>query len=256
MRRFINLLFLIVGIACMIYYLLMGIFVRFGQSILWLWLVMSAACFARYFIVRKAMKAGRRDPFSRPPLVIIRVIFIICLVFFIAVECVILTGCFETCPAGVDYIIVLGAKVNGTQPSGALYNRITVAYEYMRDNPDTVAIASGGQGPDEGISEAQCIFNGLTERGISAERILMEDMSTNTSENMRFSFALISDTGAKVCIVTNNFHTFRALRIARKLGDFDIYGLPVATSLLSFPHYMLREFCTTVIDTLRGNLAL
>ncbi|MBQ3079416.1 MAG: YdcF family protein [Clostridia bacterium] len=177
------------------------------------------------------------------------------LALFIAVEGIICTAAFQKPPMNLDYIIVLGAKVNGTSPSGALRNRIQLASEYLHENPRTLVIASGGQGPDEGISEAECIRRGLIQRGISEDRIIMEDASTSTLENILFSLPLIPDHSAGIGIVTNNYHMYRALKIANAQADRAFYPVPVATSLLSLPHAMVREFAALVVGFLSGDFS-
>lgn len=244
-----NWLILGFGVCCLVYYLILGIGVRFGQSLMWLWPVVSAACIGRFLLFRNGAPG-----IPRWLLRSVRCLVALGVAAFLLVEGLILSGCFHQAPAGLDYVVVLGAKVDGTKPSGALRNRIQVAAEYLAQNSDTIAVASGGQGADEGISEAQCIWNGLTERGISPERILLEDQSTSTVENLRNSFAEIGNEGASVGVVSNDFHIYRALRTARKLGNYDVYGVPVATSWISLPHYLLREFCCVVVDGLLGHL--
>ena len=68
-----------------------------------------------------------------------------------------------------DYIVVLGCGVNGTVPSLSLRNRIDAAYAYLIANPDTVCVVSGGQGPDEDITEAACMKRELTAMGMTGE---------------------------------------------------------------------------------------
>ena len=245
----INILFLIAGIAMIVYYILLGVFVRFGQSLQFLWLAVGLLCVARFFFWLKPKK------FPKGLLIFIRSCVGALVALFIAVEGIILFGCMMTPVQDLDCIIVLGARVNGREPSGALRNRIEVAGEYLEANPDTIAILSGGQGSDEEISEAQCMYENLTAMGIDPERLIMEDNSTDTSENMRFSRELIPEGAQNIGIVTNNFHIFRSLAIARAEGLENISGVPVPTSLLSYPHYMMREFIGVAWDFVRGNLA-
>ncbi|MBP3410386.1 MAG: YdcF family protein [Clostridia bacterium] len=179
------------------------------------------------------------------------VIALVCV--FFAVEGIILAAGFTPAPQGLDAIIVLGAKVNGREPSGALRNRIQVAGEYLEANPDTIAVLSGGQGSDEDISEAQCMYENLVAMGIDPARLILEDRSTDTSENLLYSRELIPED-SRVGLVTNNFHIFRSLALARGLG-WDVKGVPVATSWFSIPHYYMREFVGVVYDGVRGNLA-
>lgn len=250
--HFINILYLLGSIACFLYYFANGFLIRFGQSLLFLWLLMGIFLLTRFIVFERTILTGKPLPFSKRFLTVFRTLEVIALVFFIAVEAVILRGAVTHPPEKLDAIIVLGAKVNGTSPSGALRNRIDTAADYLRENPDTLVIASGGQGPDEGISEAECIRRGLIARGVSEDRILMEDASTSTLENLTFSLPLIEKENPSVGIVTNNFHVYRSMKLAETFEGYDFHALPVPTSLFSFPHYMLREFCATVVGFITG----
>lgn len=114
--------------------------------------------------------------------------------------------------SGAETVVVLGCKVNGTNPSKYLYDRCAKASEYLEENENAVAILSGGQGPDEGISEAECMKNVLTEMGIDENRLILEDKSTSTKENIEFSKVIIENENLDkdVLVVTNEFHEYRA----------------------------------------------
>jgi len=127
-----------------------------------------------------------------------------------------------------DYIIVLGSKVNGTKPSYSLQYRIDKAAEYLKSHEKTIAIVSGGQGKGEDISEALAMKQGLIKQNIAEDRIIMEDKSTSTDENITFSKPLIPADMKKGMIVTNDFHMFRAKKIAAKQG-LQLEGLPAKT---------------------------
>ncbi len=124
----------------------------------------------------------------------------------------------------VDAVIVLGAGVNGETPSAALWSRIRAAEDYLEIHPDVPVVLSGGQGAGEAISEAEAMRRALwKEDGAENARLLLEERSTNTAENFRFSKALLEewglDTGtATIAVVTNDFHCFRAHMIARRQG--------------------------------------
>ncbi len=143
-----------------------------------------------------------------------------------------------------EVIIVLGAGLRGSQPSLILQSRIDRAYEYLTDNPEAVCIASGGQGPDEEISEAQCIYQHLVARGIDSRRILLEENSTSTWENFRFSLEILEEKGIKtekIGVVSSEFHLFRAGIFARKCG-IDPVGIPAETPWFTLKlNYFLRE---------------
>ncbi len=144
-----------------------------------------------------------------------------------------------------DYIIVLGAKVNGTAPSLSLSDRIHTAYDYLSAHPDTVAVLSGGQGEDEAISEAECMRRELTKLGIADSRLWLESQSTSTWENLSFSLALIAEkTGARpdtVGVLSSEYHLFRAGLFAGDCGA-EAVGIPAATSWPTIRlNYFLRE---------------
>ncbi len=124
----------------------------------------------------------------------------------------------------VDAVIVLGAGVNGETPSAALWSRIRAAEDYLEIHPGVPVVLSGGQGAGEAISEAEAMRRALwKEDEAENARLLLEERSTNTAENFRFSKALLEewglDTGtATIAVVTNDFHCFRAHMIAQKQG--------------------------------------
>ena len=109
-------------------------------------------------------------------------ILALCVGYFCVVEAFILSDARTETHETADYIIVLGAGVNGTKLSLSLRDRLVGAYDYMTANPDTIAIVSGGQGEGELISEAMCMHNWLINRGIDPNRIIMEDKATCTLE--------------------------------------------------------------------------
>lgn len=146
-------------------------------------------------------------------------------------------------PDGNTTVIVLGCKVRGEEPSLMLRQRIMAAYRYLDQNPSAMCIVSGGQGADELISEAESMKRVLVEQGIDEERILLEDRSTGTDENIRFSLEKMNEYGisGSVTIVTNEFHQLRAKLIADKYG-LKSYSVSARTSLWLLPTYWLREW--------------
>lgn len=145
-----------------------------------------------------------------------------------------LTGCMlwpTPAPSGGGTAVILGCKVG----SAALQSRIDTAAEYLHSHPDAVAIASGGQGSGEWISEAEAIRSGLEQHGISSSRIYLEDQSTNTKENLANSRKMIEEEALEpTCIlITERYHMFRALQLARQQG-ITAYAVPAKT-----PWYIL-----------------
>ena len=77
----------------------------------------------------------------------------------------------------LDYIIVLGAHVDGTRMTLALLERTRRALLYLEENPGTRAVLSGGKGDGERISEAEAMYRYLTEHGIDGGRLIREERS-------------------------------------------------------------------------------
>ncbi len=250
--RVVNYIVLALGIAMIGYYLALGFAVRFGQSMQFLWLLGGLLCVARFAFWRWADRAGRLP--SSPLLLPLRVALLAAVLFFLAAEVLILLPGLREAPAGLDYIVVLGARVNGTVPSGALRNRTDAARDYLEANPNTLAVLSGGRGAGEDITEARCMFDRLTAAGVDPARLILEERSTDTAENLRFSREFVP-AEASVGLVTNNFHICRALGLAKNLG-WHVEAVPVFTTAISFPHYMMREFIGVFYELLRGNMKI
>ncbi len=144
-----------------------------------------------------------------------------------------------------DYIVVLGAGVDGTTPSLSLRERLNAAYDYLIAHPETICVVSGCQGYNEDISEAECMYRDLTGRGIAKSRVWKEDKAENTRQNIAYSLELIeSRTGSrpeKAGIVSSDYHLYRAGLFAREQGLISV-GIPAKTSWISLRvNYFLRE---------------
>ena len=169
-------------------------------------------------------------------------------------------------PETADWVIVLGAKVNGTEPSTEFSARISKALEYAsigRELVDTEnkhelrIIATGGQGEDEGAAEADVCARLLHDHGIPMLRILIENRSTTTRENLVNALEIIEANGGsasdKVLIVSSGFHLYRASKLAKALGYTNAEylgstGLPVLV-----PHYVVREYAANIKESLSGS---
>lgn len=117
------------------------------------------------------------------------------------------------------YMIVLGAKVKaGGIPSLSLQNRLEEAVKYLNEYSHVKVIVSGGQGADEDRSEASVMLKYLQDQGIDTNRILVEDQSTSTYENLLFSKELLPKGTKKITILSNDFHLKRAKYLAQSLG--------------------------------------
>lgn len=199
------------------------------------------------------------------------------LLFAFVLGCIIREANLQPEP-GADYMIILGARVRGDRISPLLKYRLDKALNYLSDNSDTVVVVSGGKGPGENLSEAEAMQDYLVEHGIAAERILMEDASANTDQNIRNSISVIqtreemgqsSDNKDQkhIVLVSNGFHLFRATRILRKqlqeagvqdagsgLEDVVIEGLGAKNKWYMIPNSYVREVFAVVKYKLSGQI--
>ena len=253
MKKAFPIALLIFGAVFTGYYFLCGFLAGFHVSMLWVWLLLGLVSIGKglWELLRKERSTNKA---SRILTVAARSAVSILLAAFVLAEGFVLSGMVKQPKPNLDYIVVLGARVFGTEPSPILQYRIDAAYDYLMENPETTAIVSGGQGENEDISEAECMARVLLERGIPSERILLEDKSTTTAENMAYSRELMTKKDPTVGIVTNNFHVFRSVCIARKrAGLSHVSGIAAPYPSILLPHYMMREFFTLTVDTMLGN---
>jgi uncharacterized SAM-binding protein YcdF (DUF218 family) len=140
-----------------------------------------------------------------------------------------------------DYILVLGAGLsNKTNPSAILQGRLDATLKYIDGNDNGYIVLSGGQGVDEDLPESHAMSKYLQEKGVSKERIIIEDESRNTSENFKYSKAKIEDHSktpikdVSIKIITTDSHAFRSSIIAKKNGylNFDNYSSPTVWYLI------------------------
>lgn len=120
-----------------------------------------------------------------------------------------------------DAVIVLGAAVRGDRITQPLKYRLDKAVEYYGKNKDAVIVVTGGQGLQESVTEASAMEKYLLNKGIPADKIIKEEKATSTNENMRFSKAILDkrfDGEYKIAVITNNFHVYRGVSIAKIEG--------------------------------------
>jgi len=139
-------------------------------------------------------RLGRKHP---APARRMRRLFTGCLCLILALMTVtgglVLSGAGGAEDPACAYVVVLGAGVNGTQPSPSLEERLEAALAYLQTYPEAQCVVSGGQGGGENITEALCMYTWLTDRGIPPERIWQEERASSTQENLRFSLELIQE---------------------------------------------------------------
>ena len=239
------------GILCILYCIGIGLFMGYGTTFFHIWGA-GGVCLAGLGLLLAQEKWMKALPgWLKAAAAIIAAV---CLLVFVVVEGMILSQFGARAADGADYCLILGAQMKNHGPSDVLRRRLDVAIEYLEENPETTVIVSGGQGANEPVTEAQGMYEYLVERGIAAERIIQEDASGNTRENLQYSSAFLDMTRDSVVVVTNNFHVFRATGIARKMGYENVSGLAADSYPLMVPNNLLREFFGVIKELLVGNL--
>lgn len=239
----------IVGFLCLGY----GFTVQMVGSGTWFFAVWYVIGFV-LLVLAWVLHSGAWGSF---PAAIRRTFQILCAVVLVVVagtQVLVLSDFNDRGEADLDYIVVLGAQVREGGPSLVLKYRLDTAYDYLQANPGTVCVVSGGQGPNEPRAEADVMAEYLQDRGIDESRIVRERESLNTYQNIRNSMQLFDARHARVGIVTNNFHVYRGVHLARKQGMENACGIAAPARAWYLPNNMLRETFGIVKDFAEGNL--
>ncbi|MFR5602094.1 MAG: YdcF family protein [Lachnospiraceae bacterium] len=268
------------AVVCALYYVVLLFYSGASTSAIWIWLFFAAflgalACCLDYSR-RNAVKLPLWLPVSAGTLCVTG------LLVFVIVEVLVFTGVTAAPPNSLDYVIVLGTKVNEKGISNSLKKRLDRAIEYTEQNPDTILVLSGGQGEDEPQTEARAMYEYLAYNGVPQKQMILEERSTSTVENMAYSKVAIDedihrkkteakkqydrgpiapgpymaaqDKPVQIGVLTNDFHVYRAKQIGRKWGMDGIYGIAAESDLIMFPHLCVRECLAILKDKLMGNL--
>lgn len=157
-------------------------------------------------------------------------------------------GSDDTAMYDEDALIVLGAGIRGERMTQSLSRRLDKASQYFERNNGAVIVVSGGQGPQETITEALAMERYLLAKGIPAEKIIKEERATSTQENFKFSKMILDEIfpgGYKTAFVTNGYHVYRAGLIAKAEG-FDIKHLGTKIALYTVPMNYMREMMAVI----------
>lgn len=203
----------------MIYWYLDSHFIAFGSIAgIIIFSVIALASLGFGFIKKAAQKLMKRK--GGKTVIYVFLTFIVLFVIYSGTVLGLMIGGSHKEPSENATVVVLGCQVRGTEPSKTLKIRLDTAYDYLSAHTGAKAVLSGGKGDDEDISEAQCMYNYLTAKGISPERLIKEDRSSTTDENIMFTKELIDKNGlnSEIAIVTDWYHEFRASIIAKRHG--------------------------------------
>lgn len=243
---------LILGLLCLLYYGIITVYAGLGTAFAWFWLCAGIGLLILGFIINYMIKNEIKLPnFWR---YLLTIIFSAGICLFIIVEGTIIYYSSREAKPDADYMVVLGAQVRGTIITKSLKKRLDTAAAYLEDSPKTTVIVSGGKGTGEDISEAEAMKRYLIAKGIEETRIITEDQSTNTVENIRYSRKLMKGNNPTVAIVTNGFHIFRSVSIAKKQGLSEAQGLAAPSDKILIINYYVREAVGVLKDFLFGNI--
>lgn len=205
-------------------------------SVILFFMVVFRGTFAQMFSRMLSHKGGRIFLFAAGG------IACIALIGAVVISCFMVKAMNDKPKNSHTTVVVLGCQINGETPSRMLKRRLDTAYDYLSENSGVKVIVSGGQGSDEVTSEADVMRKYLLKRGIEDSRIYMEDKSTSTEENLRFSKEIIAKEGLceKITIVTDGFHQLRADILAKKQG-IESRNISASTEKWLLPTYWIRE---------------
>ena len=237
----------ILGLLCALYFALL---VSIGMDFSWIWLVglfWGIAAVHKYTVLHSIVIAKGLK------IAVIAVFAVGLLIFMIAEGCIVSRMSAEP-KENLDYMIVLGAQVHGERPSRALKLRLEKATQEWERCGKPILLLSGGQGDGESITEAECMKRFLVEKGIPEDKMILEDESVSTMENLQFCARLSDCKEKKTGIVSNNFHVYRALKLAKKQGYQDVCGVAAGSDWRYQIHYMVREAFALVKEKIKGNI--
>ncbi len=254
-KRSLIALLLVVGVVCFFYAFALY-FSGFGGFLSYVWLLPAFLCFLFSGMLsgKIALKKWQKR--------IMLYILVPIVVIFLIVEMIILSGFFEKPKEEPEYIVVLGTTVYDHGPCYLLRQRLKEAAKWAEEYENAKIVVTGGQGESEPFTEGSEMKRYLIEElSIDADRIIVEEKSTNTYENMVFSGEILdaeyedfSYENSSMLVITNNFHMYRALKIAKKAGFERVCGAPSGTYIFLFPHFMVREFFSIVKNLVLGRM--
>lgn len=265
------------AVICLAYFVIIVAYAGFGTAAAFIWLFLGGLLGA----AAAGLKYYQKYP-ERMELWIPVSLVTLCasgLVILLVVQILIFGRIPSTAESSLDYVIVLGASVKEDGISKTLKLRLDKAAEYAAENPESTLVLSGAQGAGEPVAEAQAMQEYLLEQGVTEERMILENRSHSTLENIvysqllieqdreekraqwqkerteiAFSVGQVADRPVRIGIITSNFHLYRARMIARKQGLTDVRGIASESDRVLFVHFCLRDSLAILKDRLMGNL--
>ncbi len=252
--RWIPITYISIGTLCLFYFFMLCItygpfYIVFSEFFLFI---------GMFFIgigwFEKKQQRHLLSYLAKPIRMVIECIVIIGILTFVSIQsCIIYQGTYKDKNHG-EAALILGAQLNGSSISRLLRYRLESGVQYAKEYPDAYLIVSGGKGKNEHVSEASAMKQYLIKHGIDKNRILVEDASRNTRENLSYSKKVMDQYHiSNVSIITNDFHMFRASYLANSQGIKN-YRYPARSDFdLSFNFY-IREFFGFIKDFMMNHI--
>ncbi len=269
------------AILCLAYYVVILVYSGIGTSHAVIWLMFAFGLGAAFWSVRSYQRDSERFGL-RIPVTLVTLCAAGTLILLIA-QILILSAVPSVAEQRLDYLIVLGAQLDDGQPTKILRLRLDKAAEYARENPETVLVLSGGQTGGQDETEASVMQAYLLEKGVPEDRMLLEQQSTSTMENIAYSRQLIDQQREsrrsrehgvlgglpiqrtkpdepglgrmmRVGILTSNFQLYRASKIAKHQGFVHVSGIACQSDQILFLHFCFRDSLALLKERIVGNL--
>jgi len=227
--------YIALGLLCISYYCFIAWYTRrLNSTFSWFWILLGIWHILLAIVVDIVPDWGDYA---------ILAVNVLIMIVYVIVEIIILCAMVSLPQKNLDYIIVFGAQIRGTVISGTLKRRLDKALAYLQKNEETICIVTGGQGKGESVTEAKAMADYLIGCGIEEERVLLENQSTSTYENLKNTYEMLEmEDSDRIGVVTNNFHVYRAMKYAKMVGFKKIYAIAASCDVVLFLNYMTREF--------------
>lgn len=243
----------VIAVLCVAYFILIAVYTGLGSRFHFVWLGIAAVLVL--FGILFSLHHMEQIHIPNAVLILLGVVFLVAAIAFGTAEALIISSGHAKPTAGAKYMIVLGTRVDGSQITLPLKYRLDAAIEYANQSPETQMIVTGAQGDGEDLTEAEAMYDYLTDHGIHADRIICEKRAENTEENILYSMELMEDpVYDRAVIVTNRFHIYRALHICEKQGMEKVQGLGAPNHLITIPSLYLREGIAVLKYKLTGQI--
>ena len=218
MERFLKGLSVLLGVVLLVNVIHTAFTENLNVGIIPLILVSAVLIFNGFYFKKNKKKYS----------VVVSIVFLVGVSIFVALG---LYGNRDTSDYKENAVIVLGCGIRGEEVSDKLADRLDEAVLYHKKNPDAMIVVSGGQGPQESITEAQAMEQYLIEKGVNPAVIVKEEKSTSTEENFLYSKEILDKKLSEeysVVFITSNYHIFRAEKISQQQGiNVTHIGAPV-----------------------------